>query len=310
MMKCKPLERVLRVKQVDVFTDRRLAGNPLAVILDGEGLTADEMQAIAREMNLSETTFVLTPSDPRASYKIRIFTPAKEIPFAGHPSIGTAFALLEEKRIVIRSPKGTVHQETGIGVLPIDVYVKDGEVERIVMTQGRPEFGQMIQDIDSIAQSLGTRADEIISTGLRPQAVSTGILQLIVPMRSLRAVSSLSPDFSALKKVEEELGLVGCCVFTRETITPEAFVHVRFFAPSAGVLEDPATGSAAGGLGAYLCKYGLLGTQVPAAFTIEQGYEIRRPSTIYVEVEHQRGDPTAVRVGGRAITVLEGKIML
>jgi len=120
----------------------------------------------------------------------------------------------------------------------------------------------------------------------------------------------LSPDFSALKKVEEELGLVGCCVFTRETITPTAFVHVRFFAPSAGVPEDPATGSAAGGLGAYLCKYGLLGTQVPAAFTIEQGYEIRRPSTIHVEVEHQRGDPTAVRVGGKAITVLEGKIML
>jgi len=125
-MKSKPLERVLRVKQVDVFTDRRLAGNPLAVILDGEGLTTDGMQAIAREMNLSETTFVLTPSDPRASCRIRIFTPAKEIPFAGHPSIGTAFALLEEKRISVRGPKVTVHQETGIGVLPIDVYVKDG----------------------------------------------------------------------------------------------------------------------------------------------------------------------------------------
>ena len=133
-MKPKPSERVLRVKQVDVFTDHRLAGNPLAVVLDGDGLTADEMQAIAREMNLSETTFVLTPSDPRASYKIRIFTPAKEIPFAGHPSIGTAFALLEEKRISVRGPKVTVHQETGIGVLPIDIYVKDGEVERIVMT--------------------------------------------------------------------------------------------------------------------------------------------------------------------------------
>jgi len=309
-MKPKPSERVLRVKQVDVFTDHRLAGNPLAVVLDGDGLTADEMQAIAREMNLSETTFVLTPSDPRASYKIRIFTPAKEIPFAGHPSIGTAFALLEEERIAVRSPKVTVHQETGIGVLPIDVYVKDGEVERIVMAQGRPEFGQIIQDIEPIAQSLGTTVEEIASTGLRPQAVSTGLLQLFVPMQSLRAVSSLSPDFSALKKIEEKLGLIGCCVFTRETIMPEASVHVRFFAPSGGVLEDPATGSAAGGLGAYLCKYGLLRTQVSAAFTIEQGYEIRRPSMIHVEVEHQHGKPTAVRVGGRAVTVLEGKIML
>jgi len=227
------------VRVVDVFTKEAFTGNPLAVVLDAQDLTAKEMQKIAAEMNLSETTFVLPSIEPGANYKIRIFTPMKEIPFAGHPSIGTAFVLAEENRFNLKEPVTTVHQEVGIGVLPIDIYVQNKTVQMIMMTQGQPRFGPIIDDINAVAEVLGVIPEEVTKTGLSPQIVSTGLNQLMVPIKSLDTLANLQPDFTLIKQLEERLGFLGCSVFTLETLNPKASIHVRFFAPSAGVGKIP-----------------------------------------------------------------------
>jgi trans-2,3-dihydro-3-hydroxyanthranilate isomerase len=300
----------LRMKQVDVFTDRALTGNPLAVILDAEGLSPDEMQAIAREMNLSETTFVLPPSKPEADYRIRIFTPLKEIPFAGHPCIGTAHALVEERRIRLKERVAIARQELGIGVLPIEIeQLTDGRCV-ITMTQGRPKLGPTVADLNALLRALGISADEIRVNQLPVQISSTGLDQLMVPLRSLQRAAALAPDFWRLREIEELLNVSGCSVFVLKAFRPDAQVHMRFFAPSVGVAEDPATGSAAGALGAYLVAHGVFGAENPVSFSIEQGLEMQRPSLITVTVHHDKGLPNLVKVAGRAITVLNGELKL
>jgi trans-2,3-dihydro-3-hydroxyanthranilate isomerase len=304
------LMRRFRMKQVDVFTDRPLTGNPLAVFLDGVGLSSDEMLAIAREMNLSETTFVLPPTRREAHYKVRIFTPAKEIPFAGHPSIGTAHALIEDGGITLKQRITAVRQEVEIGVLPIEIESITKEKRLITMTQGKPKLGQVIQDTQSIADMLGIPNVKITSAKLPVQVSSTGLDQLMIPIRSLEQVQKLSPKFERLADLERRFGVVGCSVFTLETSVSDASAHVRFFAPAAGVFEDPATGSAAGALGAYLVSHGVFGSKNPVCFTIEQGSEIHRPSRITVTVEHEANVPTLVKVGGEAVTILDGELVL
>ena len=301
--------RKFRMKQVDVFTDRPLTGNPLAVVLDGEGLSSDEMQAIAREMNLSETTFVLPPTKREANYRVRIFTPKMEIPFAGHPSIGTAYALVEEGRITVKQGVTRFWQELGIGVLPIEIEKNKDGGYFITMTQGQPILGQVLKDMRKVVDALRIPVDQIGYGNLPVQISSTGLNQLMIPVRSLKRVQDLSPSFELLKDFEKSLNATGCCVFTLETSNPDAFVHMRFFAPEAGVNEDPATGSAAGALGAYLAAHGIFGTKSPVSFVIEQGSEIQRPSRIVVTVQQADGAPV-VKVGGSAVTVLNGEIVL
>lgn len=298
------------MKQVDVFTDSPLSGNPLAVILEGEGLSSQEMQAIAREMNLSETTFVLPPTKREADYKVRIFTPAKEIPFAGHPSIGTAYALVEEGRLLVKEASAMFRQELGIGVLPIEIERQKDERYLITMTQGQPRLRQILEEVGKVAEALRIPPEEITSTNLSVQVSSTGLNQLMIPIRSLERIQDLEPDFEGLREFEKKLDATGCCVFTLETKSPDAFVHMRFFAPGAGVHEDPATGSAAGALGAYLVAHGVFGSRSPVSFVIEQGLEVQRPSRIVVTVQQENGAPTIVKVGGTAVTVLNGEITL
>lgn len=302
--------RKLQMKQVDVFTDRPLAGNPLAVVLDGEGLSSVEMQAIAREMNLSETTFVLAPTKPEANYKVRIFTPGREMPFAGHPSIGTAHALAEEGKISLKERLTTVLQEVAIGVLPIEIEQVTGGGRVITMTQGKPRLGRALTDLEDLAKALGISREEIASDELPVQVSSTGLNQLMVPFRSLERIASLAPDFERLKAFEIRLQLDGCYVFVLKASDPKAFVHARFFIPSAGVPEDPATGSAAGALGAYLAANGVFGSKTPVSFNIEQGSETGRPSLITVTVHQNRGVPDLAKVGGTSVTVLNGEMRL
>jgi len=305
------MDRVLfRMKQVDVFTDKPLEGNPLAVVFSADRLNEATMQRIAREMNLSETTFILRPRDPRADYRMRIFTPSREIPFAGHPSIGTAHALIEEQCIKLQGVGTTVYQEIAIGILPLEIYTDAGKVERIMMTQGRPSFGQQVEETNWLADALGITAEKINSTGLKPQVVSTGLDQLFIPIENLRTVRELKPNLTKIGEIESKLNVVGCFAFTLEAENKGNFVHGRMFAPNEGVTEDPATGSAAGALGAYLMNHGKLPIDDPAKFSIEQGHEISRPSRIFVEVYHDRGVPTKIRVGGKAVTVLNGALEL
>jgi trans-2,3-dihydro-3-hydroxyanthranilate isomerase len=309
-----------RFIQVDVFTDKPFGGNPLAVFPDAEGLTTEEMQCLAREMNLSETTFVLPAQAPTADFKVRIFTPAAELPFAGHPVVGTHWVLAHLGCMDLREPVTQVHFELGVGVLPADLHVTGGQVEWVVMTQDRPTFHALLEDVTELAAGLGLAPEAITETGLPVQVVSTGLPQMMVPVRSLAEVQALDPgrlNVAALNRACRALGTDCVLVFTFETERPEATVHVRLFAPMLGVPEDPATGSANGALGAYLVHHRACPEQSRRAVPVteptthilsEQGAEINRPSTLYVEVDSRGDEVTAVRVGGQVVPVAEGVV--
>jgi len=295
-------------EQVDVFTDRPFAGNPLCVVSDGTGLSTDQMQAIAREMNLSETTFVLPPTDPQAAYWMRIFTPAKEIPFAGHPSVGTAYVMASAGRFPLRKPVTRIYQQVGIGTLPLDIEVADGRPGRVIMTQGKPHFGAVLRDWSPIAEALGVDASTLATSALPAQVVSTGLAHLMVPLPSLDTAGRLRPNFALLDSLLQTTGALGCFAFCLQATAPDTLAHARMFAPGAGVPEDPATGSAAGPLGAYLAVHGVL-PKTQTAFVLEQGVEMGRPSRLWVEVVRDAtGMPTTLRVGGATVPVIRGTI--
>ena len=304
--------REYRFIQVDVFTAKPFGGNPLAVFPEAEGLTTEEMQRLAREMNLSETTFVLPPRAPGADFKVRIFTPAAELPFAGHPVVGTHWALAHLGRVELREPVSQVRFELGVGVLPADLYVTGGQVERVVMTQDHPAFHAVLEDVTDLAAGVGLVPEAIVETGLPVQVVSTGVPQMMVPVRSLAEVQSLALDqlnASALNRACGACGTECVMVFTFETARPEASVHVRMFAPLLGVPEDPATGSANGALGAYLVHHRAVPVTEPTTHIVsEQGAEINRPSTLYVEVDSAGEEVAAMRVGGQVVPIAKGVV--
>lgn len=301
-----------RFIQVDVFTDKPFGGNPLAVFPDAEGLTTEEMQSLAREMNLSETTFVLPPQAPGADFKVRIFTPATELPFAGHPVVGTHWVMAHLGRVRLHEPVTRVHFELGVGVLPADLHVASGQVRRVVMTQAHPTFHAMLEDVTDLAAGLGLPPEAITQAGLPVQVVSTGLPQMMVPLRSLKDVRRLDAaqlDMAALNRACHAVDTKDVLVFTFETELPGSTVHVRMFAPLHGVPEDPATGSANGALGAYLVHHRAV---PPTGSTVhivsEQGIELGRPSKLYIEADVQNGEPVTVRVGGQVVPVAEGTV--
>ncbi len=302
----------VRFFQVDVFTDRPFGGNPLAVFPDAEGLTTDEMQRLAREMNLSETTFVLSPQAADADFKVRIFTPAAELPFAGHPVVGTHWVLAHLGRVKLTGPVTQVRFELGVGILPADLHVVGKKVERVVMTQDRPAFLAIVEDVSELAQGLGLPAEAITETGLPVQLVSTGVPQMMVPVRSLKQVQGLDAsklNTTVLNRVCDAVGTKCVMVFALATEQSEAAVHTRMFAPLLGVPEDPATGSANGALGAYLVHHRPVPVTEPTTHIVsEQGSEIGRPSTLTVEVDSEGEAVTAVRVGGQVVLVAEGVV--
>jgi trans-2,3-dihydro-3-hydroxyanthranilate isomerase len=300
--------------QVDVFTDHVFGGNPLAVFPDADGLTSEQMQKLALEMNLSETTFVLAPTKEGVDYKVRIFTPRHELPFAGHPVIGTHWVLANIGRTKLREPVTTVTFELGVGVLPASLYMKDGHVERVVMTQGKPEFGAIIDDVEPLAHGLGTSKEAIIGSGCPVQVVSTGVPQLTVGMRSLADIAAMDLgryDTATMNSLTSAFRLHLVTVFSREAVNPGVNVHVRCFSPMMGIPEDPAGGSANGALGAYLVRHGLVDTTLETvAIRSEQGLEMGRPSFLDIEVDHKDRVPHTVRVGGSVVPVIEGTITI
>jgi trans-2,3-dihydro-3-hydroxyanthranilate isomerase len=257
--------KTYRFIQLDVFTQEPFAGNALAVFTEAEGLTDEQMLKIAREMNLSETVFVLPARDENTLRHLRIFTPAREIPFAGHPVVGTWNALAREG--VVPLPEGgtgwtRIQHEVGIGVLPVDLEFKDGEPVQVVMTQGKFEILKEVDDWQEqadIARALG-RSREDLDESLPLQVITTGLSSLAVPIRSLADLSRCKVNAGLLGEIYTGLGATGCHAFTRETIEiGEARAHARFFAPADNIPEDPATGSASGSVGAYLVHEGASG---------------------------------------------------
>ncbi len=301
-------ERYFDFWRVDVFSDKPLRGNPLAVFPRATGLSKEEMEGITREMNLSETTFVFPPTNPAAHYRNRIFTPGGEIPFAGHPSIGTAYVAASEGLVPKPEGRSVVYQELEMGVLPLELIVEGGQVQKVIMTQGEPTVEKPLSSVEGLAKALSVNARDIGTRGLKPQVASTGIPSLQVPMRSLEAVQAVDYDMRALSKFLEKLGPHHLAyVFTFETVDEGAQVHARAFSPIDGIREDPATGSAAGACGAYLAANGKL---PGPSFVIEQGIEVRHASRIEVSVTLKDGKATEVRVGGTVVPVIRGTLRL
>jgi trans-2,3-dihydro-3-hydroxyanthranilate isomerase len=298
--------REYRFLQADVFTDRPFTGNPLAVFPEADGLSTEEMQAIAKEMNLSETTFVFPPTDLKARFRLRIFTPVSELPLAGHPVVGTCFLLAERGAVPLEEGTNRIFQECRAGVLPVDIVVRKGKVEQVIMTQAPPRFFDEYHDRSLLAAAVGLPEAELLPDGLKAQVVSTAVPQLMVPAASLQHLGRIELDLTAMRQVLRETESDCFMIFTRECVHPESSVHARMFAPPLG--EDPATGSAAGALGAYLVKRGLAEANPTARLLVEQGYEMGRPSAIHVEVDADDSGPSEVRVGGRAVEVAEGSL--
>ena len=288
-----------RYYTLDVFTTTRFQGNPLAVITDGDGLSSDQMLAIAREMNLSETVFVQKPTEDRALARLRIFTTKEELKLAGHPVIGTWFLLAGLG--VVPAQEGGVHvlQQTGAGVLPVEIRFKDGRPQRVTMTQREAAFKPCKIDKKKLAAALGLSKKDL-DPKLAPEFVSTGIYNLMVPLRNRAALSRIAMNMTELAKLIKKDAALAYCF----TIGPNHHVHARGMMPWE-LYEDAATGSAAGSLGAYLVKHGRLGAG--HTLHIAQGVEMGRPSEIEVEVT-QAGKKLTPRVSGAAVKVFEGVI--
>lgn len=290
-----------QVKIVDAFTTRRYAGNPCGVVTRAEGLSDLQMQAIARELNASETAFVFPSSV--ADFRVRFFTPTKPIPLAGHPTIATMYTLADEGRIDLSRGVTRVTQELTIGILPVDISRDAAGSIRVVMTQAKPEFLRVL-DRGAVALALGIEASDLIED-VPVQVVSTGTPQAMVPVRSLKVLKQLRPDLQRLGELEASGEFFGAHIFALDTFDAGNRTHARHFAASAGIPEDPVTGSASGGMAAYLWKYGLVRD---TKYTAEQGHLMGRPGHVDIEVDADGDEPTEVRIAGTAVTVLTGTI--
>jgi trans-2,3-dihydro-3-hydroxyanthranilate isomerase len=293
--------------QADVFTNTAFGGNQLAVFTDAQGLSDEEMQILAREMNFSESTFVFPPEIQGAVKRVRIFTPALELPMAGHPTVGTTYVLGHLNEIQLTGDVTEAILQLGIGPIKVAIERKEGGVGFVWMTHMPPEFGAIREDRERVANALGITAADLIDS-LPIQIVSTGVPYLFVPIRSLEAIGKCRPNQTALADLYESDPAM-LYLFTPETTSPNVQLHCRMFGSVvADIPEDPATGSAAGPMGAYAARYNVLPRQPHMKFLIEQGIEMGRPSYISLDVKTEGEAIAQIRIGGQAVIVGEGDI--
>jgi trans-2,3-dihydro-3-hydroxyanthranilate isomerase len=281
----------------DVFARRRFEGNQLAVFPEGSGLTDEEMQSLAREIHFSETTFIMADRPNERGWPVRIFTPASEVPFAGHPTLGTAHVICD--RFLGRGAD-EVKLDLKVGVVPVAVEERG---ERLVMTQVPPVFGAMVEPA-AAARVLGLELSDIDSR-FPVEEVSTGLAFVIVPVKSLAAMQGIKVNLAEYYRLTDSLEAKAALAFSPETIDPKCRLHVRAFCDYYDVPEDPATGSANGCLCAWLVRHRYLGASEFAIHT-EQGVEMKRPSLLYLQGGERDGRIT-VRVGGKVVVAGRGE---
>lgn len=293
---------------LDVFTDRPLTGNQLAVFLEPEGLSAGQMQDIARELNFSETTFVFTPRQTGNAAWVRIFGRSREMQFAGHPVIGTAFALAEAGRVA--PDMGRVVFELGLGPTEITLEWDDNGLSFAWMSQQRPAFGPAIDDLEGLADGLGIDAAALHTTGLPYQEVSCGNPFLFAPLATRADVDRVAVQRTAMEAVYETAGMQRRSIyaFSTEPGPDGGTVYSRMVGLSG--FEDPATGSAAGPLGCYLVRHGVVSSANADAITSVQGVAMQRPSRIHIRIGTAGDEIVDVRVGGKSALVGEGTVLV
>jgi trans-2,3-dihydro-3-hydroxyanthranilate isomerase len=302
------MPRSYRYLHYDVFTDHLFGGNQLAVFLDGRGLAAETMQAIAKEMNFSETTFVLPPERSGTDVRMRIFTPGDELPMAGHPTIGSTFALARAG--VIGPERDGLVFGLGIGPVAVSLTWRAADLSFAWMTQPNPAFGEPIADPARAAAVLGLSELAVAGTGLPVQVVSCGVPFLFVPLATRAAVDNAALQRDRFDVLRETAGTDahGVFVFSSQPGNDKATVYSRMFAPDLGMGEDPATGGASGPLGCYLVRHKVIRPEKAAAILSLQGVKMGRPSHVHISIGTEKEEITSVRVGGEAVLAGEGTL--
>lgn len=289
--------------QVDAFTDRALGGNPCAVVFDADSLDDDARLAIAREMNLSETAFVVR-SDI-ADFGARYFTPAEEIPLAGHPTIATIYALIDSGRLQLMGHPTHITLELKVGAIPIAIYSSGGVAKEIVMSQKKPQFLASYSPAE-VMPAFGLIENDVLP-GAIIQTVSTGTPQLMIPVRDLAALRRAVLNVPVYAALRERGDFFSPHLFCTQGATAQGQTFARHFGVPPDIREDPFTGSATGGMAAYLWRYGLIDSP---RFVAEQGHWMHRPGHANVEVVGSREAIETVKVGGSAVTVVRGELVL
>jgi trans-2,3-dihydro-3-hydroxyanthranilate isomerase len=297
-----------RYYTADVFTNRPFGGNQLAVFPDARGIDATRMQEIAREFNFSETTFVLPPEDRKHARRVRIFTPGAELPFAGHPTVGTAHVLAAIGEIPLTGDTTRVVFEEGVGPVPVSIRAERGRPVFAQLTSARlTEIGPPPPPAEQLAAMLSLSPGDLVGPDMPPEAVSCGVPYLFVPLATRDAVARSRLRTDLWERTLRDYWTDDVYVFALDPELRESDVHARMYAPGFGITEDPATGSAAVALGGYLAARNPRhdGT---LRWVVEQGFEMGRPSILEVEADKARGTVTALRVGGESVLVCEGQM--
>lgn len=290
--------------QVDAFTHSPLYGNPAAVVFDADDIPARTMQRIAREMNLSETVFLLRPTHPEADYRVRIFTPMSELPFAGHPTVAAAHALLA--RCPELANATLLRQECGIGLVPVEVLPAASGGKLLRMTQGAPGWRDAGLPRDTLAAMLGCAASDLADTPC--EVVSTGVPWLVVELSRLETISALNPDQGLIARECKRLKAAGVTVFAERGQDGPVRLRVRTFAPGEGVPEDPVCGSGNGSVAAFIARHKHAG-DTSGSYVAEQGIELGRDGEVHASWE-RNGEALIVRIGGEAAIVASGRLHL
>lgn len=297
----------LRYHTLDVFTDRRFGGNPLAVVHDADGLSPDDMQKVAREFNLSETVFILKPANPAHSARVRIFTPSRELPFAGHPTVGTAILLAQIRAPLVNGERDAIIAlEEQIGPVRIGVRLRNGEAPFAEFDAPKlPEKDGTLSSRDRLAEALGLLPREIGFENHTPQCFTSGNTFAYIPVNGLEAIGRARINGAAWASAFPPSQISGVYLYTRQCLHNGSAFHARMFAPDLGVPEDPATGAAAVGFAGVVDAFDDLPDGLHKR-VIEQGYEMGRPSAIMLTLIVERGSLDTVRIGGKAVRVTEG----
>jgi PhzF family phenazine biosynthesis protein len=300
---------MIHIKHINAFTAKPFLGNPAAVVTQASGLTTGQMQLIAREMNLSETAYVLKPTRPRADLRLRWFTPTVEVSFCGHATIASFHALAEEKRFQMKKPGTyTFRLETRMGVLPVQVQKRSEGNAWIQVQVPQISFSCYGRQLSDVLAALQVEKKQLHSS-LPVQIDARGVLY--IPFERLQTLFDMKPNFDRLREVSQDNRLHGVCTFTPETLDRKSTFHSRFFAPTYGINEDPVTGSSNGPLGAYFSVMQLLKPINGTCKAIgEQGDVLGRKGRVSVEVDLAKDGLGAVRIGGEAVTVFEAPLRL
>ncbi|WP_026882965.1 PhzF family isomerase [Clostridium akagii] len=292
--------------QIDSFTKEKFVGNPAGVITNADGLTSEEMQKIARELNNSETAFIFTSNNNEYDVHTRFFTPTNEVPICGHATIAAYYAYAIENEL----NTSKIYHKTGAGVLPVNI-VKENKDYKITMTQGKIEFGDIIEGINrnTLLSSMNI-SDEDLLESYPIQVVSTGHSKVMIGIKNIAILNKIKPNYDALSKLSNIIKCNGYYVFTVDSEDSDVLVHGRMFAPAIGINEDPVTGNANGPLGAYLIHHKLINhDNYIFLFKAKQGEAIKRSGIIEVEVIIENNEPMEVKISGNAVIVFKSELL-